>query len=79
MVDSTWKYLAYDRILEIIKNSTSEDNNNDDKQAISEQITRTTSFENAVRKAYFQNKGVSYYLGYSQLSTRDANYKPPGP
>jgi hypothetical protein len=60
-----------------IKNSTSEDNNNYDKQAIIGPITRTISFDDAVRKAYYLNKEVSHYLGYSPMSTKDPNYKPP--
>jgi hypothetical protein len=77
LVDGAWKYLAYDGILEVIKNSTSKDNNNDDKQVKSEQITRTISFDDAVREACCQNKEVSHYLGYSHMSTKDPNYKPP--
>jgi hypothetical protein len=64
MVDSTWKYLAYDRILEVIKNSTSEDNN-DDKQAITGRITRIISFEAAVREPIIRlgcKLLLTYYL-----------------
>jgi hypothetical protein len=43
------------------------------------QQEQTISFEVAVRKAYYQNKEVSRYLGYSQMGTIDLNYKPPEP
>jgi hypothetical protein len=79
LVDGTWKYLAYDGILEVIKNSTSKcDNKNEVEQPIYESA-RKISFEDAVRKAYYRNNEVSRYLGYSQTSTKDPNYKPPEP
>jgi hypothetical protein len=78
LVDGAWKYLAYDGILEVIKNSTTECNNENDDHAVHDS-TRTISFDDAVKEAYCQNKEVSHYLGYSHMSTKDPNYKPPKP
>jgi hypothetical protein len=76
LVDGTWKYLAYDGILEVIKNSTIEDKNYD---RAADDSTRTISFDDAVKEAYCQNKEVSHYLGYSHMNTKDPNYEPPKP
>jgi hypothetical protein len=79
LIAGDWKFLAYDGILEVIKNSTCRcDNKNEVEHPIHESA-RKISFEDAVRKAYYQNNEVSRYLGYSQTSTKDPNYKPPEP
>jgi hypothetical protein len=81
LVDGAWECLAYDGILEVIRNSTTEYDatKNDDNNQATHGLTRTISFEDAVRKAYYQNKEVSHYLGYSWTSTKDPSYKPQEP
>jgi hypothetical protein len=46
LVDGAWKYLAYDGILEVIKNSTAEYNNENGDHAVYDS-TRIVSFDDA--------------------------------
>lgn len=68
LVDDACKYLAYDGILEVIKNSTTESNSENGDHGVHDS-TRTIGLDDAMKEDYCQNKEVSHYLGYSHMST----------